>query len=104
MLSNQSLLPNYAHNLNIFVTRNLIKTNLFLNRNIINQVEKDIFYIISFYCGKRTNRNKRKKILASLSTNLSIIFENFNILHPQLKEDLKIQNENFLKVKEDFNK
>lgn len=73
--SNQVLIPEYAHKLNIFLIYQLKNNFLFMNKKVIDNINSTIQFIIGYYLGKRTTQTKRNNIIKSIREFSSLIID-----------------------------
>ena len=73
--SNQVLIPEYAHKLNIFLIYQLRNNFLFMNKKVIDNINSTIQFIIGYYLGKRTTQTKRNNIIKSIREFSSLIID-----------------------------
>ena len=73
--SNQVLIPEYAHKLNIFLIYQLKNNFLFMNKKVIDNLNSTLRFIIGYYLGKRTTQAKRDSTIKSIREFSSLIID-----------------------------
>ena len=73
--SNQVLIPEYAHKLNIFLIYQLKNNFLFMNKRVTDNLNSTIQFIIGYYLGKRTTQSKRNNIIKNIRNFSSLIID-----------------------------
>lgn len=88
LLSQQDIIPEYAHKMNLFIYSELKKNYLLTsNQKIINSISTNIKYIIRFYCGKRTLKRKREQTREEILHFVSIITNIYKIMGTNKKQE-----------------
>lgn len=105
-ISNQKLIPDYAHRLNIFFSYQLGNNFLFMNKEMIRQLNWSLKYVISFYLGKRTTKNKRDDCIQCIKKFISNVIDFTKIIIDKglIKSDLELCKEYVNLVIRDLNK
>ena len=80
-LSNQKLIPNYAHRLNLFFSYHLGNSFLFMNKKLIGEINSTLKFIIGFYLGKKTTRCKREDSISNIEKFFSLITDFTKIMN-----------------------
>lgn len=73
--SNQVLIPEYAHKLNIFLIYQLKNNFLFMNKRVTDNLNSTIQFIIRYYLGNRTTQAKRNNIIKNIRSFSSLVID-----------------------------
>lgn len=73
IISHQKIIPDYAHQMILLLLKELRTNCLLTNKKIINSINLNIKYLISFYLGKRTQSKRRAQSIQEIQSILKII-------------------------------